>query len=83
MSKVARLLISDTILLDAMRFPEDTIVLNARYDAAHRFLELVVHHNDLREVAEGEDAPIITPTFRYVAGVAPHFAMETWGQEEP
>lgn len=62
--KLARLRISRELFLAAIPLPDDVLILNGRI-VDDQTLELEIEHESLVDVklAEGEQPPLVTPTF--------------------
>lgn len=65
--KMARIRISDDLFRDAFRLPFGTRIISAcvtDYVSYGPIVEITVAHDDLPNLEEGQDSPLITPTFR-------------------
>jgi hypothetical protein len=82
MSKVVCIRMSGQVGLSTFRFPEGTVVSGQSYVPPLDYLDIIVHHPDLRDVPDEEAIPVIAPLFRLVDGEPPYLELVSWGQEE-
>jgi hypothetical protein len=63
MSGLANVLISDIGIIERFQFPEETRILDAKYDAWKRCVVFTVTHPDLPDIQEGELVPESSPRY--------------------
>lgn len=80
---VARVLVSEELLIAALRFPAGTRIVNAGRRSIDGQLVLTVVHADLRAVTADADAlpPIVKPIFRSAPVVTTGAIFVGWGQD--
>jgi hypothetical protein len=65
--KASKIKVSQELIIKALHMPLDTKILDAKADHFNGVIELVVEHFDLRDLAEGESAPLLMPIIKHIA----------------
>lgn len=63
--------VSAHLILDALAFPEGTIIMGIKYIPESYTLRLYVSHEDLPELPEAAIATPVTPLHTYIEGRRP------------
>ena len=65
-NRVARVGITDRLLLDSIGFPDETLILNCERNYDNGTIELLVSHPELPEVEHGKIIPLTSPIIKKV-----------------
>jgi len=59
--KIAKMLVSESLLISRLNLPEGTIIISVEKDRLVPGIWFVIHHDDLRDIGEIEGIPEIRP----------------------